>query len=141
MNLQSDEPSIPAEENAEKPSSAERAVMSSATAFKYPTEIQQNYVDLNTPKKMADYIKWLESLLKSLIAQQEEQFKCFKNWTQWQLQAENVEIDDGDIDEADPTVPFLYQEEGTECKICGECPKKNKRNYTKLSLDKSYPEI
>ena len=48
---------------------------------------------------MADYIKWLELTTKSNLAQLDDNFRCFKNWTQWQLQPENAEIDDGDLDE------------------------------------------
>lgn len=118
------------------------ATLPAATIFSYPTAIQQNYAELNTPKKTADYIKWLEALVKSLIAQQEDNFKCLKNWTQWQLQAENIEIDDGDLDEnPEPIEPYLYQKEGAECKLCIECSKKNKRSYSELSVDKKYPEI
>lgn len=113
----------------------------SSTLFVFPEDVQKNYADLKTPKKMADYIKWLEKLTKQLIAQQEDHFRCFKNWTQWQLKAENVEIDDGDLDD-DTTIPesFLYQEEGKDCKICGkDCTKKKLRSYLKLPTDKNYP--
>ena len=116
------------------------ASIPASTLFVYPAQKQSTYKDSNTPKKLADYIKWLEQYTKTNLAQLEEHFKCFKNWTQWQLRSENVEIDDGDLDdEQSITEPFLYQEEGAECKLCDVCPKKNTRNYTKLASDKTYP--
>jgi hypothetical protein len=117
------------------------AAIPSSTLFVYPDAVQGNYKDFNTPKQTADYIKWLEKLTKQLTNQLEEHFRCFKNWTQWQLKSENVEIDDGDLD-ADTKIPepFLYQEEGKECKICGkDCTKNKSRNYLKLPTDKNYP--
>ena len=119
------------------------AAIPSSTLFVFPKEIQANYSDLKTPKNIADYIKWLENLTKQLAVQQEDNFRCFKNWTQWQLKAENVEIDDGDLD-ADNSIqePCLYQEENKECKICGKnCTKNKYRSYLKLPIDKNYPNI
>ena len=116
------------------------AALPASTFFVYPEAIQDTYIDFNTPKKTADYIKWLESLVKQLTGQLEEHFTCFKNWTQWQLRPENVEIDDGDLDTStNSPEPFLYQKEGEDCKICGaNCPKNKKRSYLKLSTDKKY---
>jgi hypothetical protein len=118
------------------------ATLPASTAYAFPAAIQNNYVDLNTPKKTADYIKWLENLTKKLAAQLDDNFKCFKNWTQWQLQPENVEIDDGDLDElTELPEPCQYQKEGSECKICDKaCTKNKKRSYSKLAIDKKYPE-
>ena len=119
------------------------ATIPASTYFDFPLAIQQNYQDLNTPKKVADYIKWLENTTKTLVAQHEADFICFKNWTQWQLQSKNVEIDDGDLDNdsADIT-PFLYQDEDSSCKICGQnCPKNKKRSYAKLATNKKYPDL
>jgi hypothetical protein len=117
------------------------ATLPSSTLFVFPENIQGNYADLKTPKQMADYIKWLEKLVKQLFVQQEDHFRCFKNWTQWQLKSENVEIDDGDLDVSSKiSEPFLYQEEGKECKICGkDCTKNKSRTYLKLPIDKNYP--
>lgn len=117
------------------------ATIPSSTLFVFPEETQNEYKDLKTPKKMADYIKWLEKLTKELINQLECHFRCFKNWTQWQLQPENVEIDDGDIDNNyHITEEFLYQAEGEECKICGnECTREQSRCYLKLATDTEYP--
>ena len=91
---------------------------------------------------MADYIKWLEKFLKKLVSQLEGHFRCFKNWTQWQLQPENVEVDDGDIDSNyHITEEYLYQKEGESCKICGNnCTKDSTRCYLKLPVDKNYPD-
>ena len=91
---------------------------------------------------MADYIKWLEKLFKSLITQLNDQLKCLKNWVQFQLQPENVEVDDGDIDER-TTICGLYQEENAECLICGKkCHNKKKiRTYPTLDTTKKYPKI
>lgn len=119
------------------------ASIPASTLYAYAPDIKNNYKDLNTPKKQADYIKWLEKLVKTLAAQLENNVKCLKNWTQWQLRPENVEIDDGDLDnEYDIAESYLYQEEGKDCKICGDnCPKNNKRNYLKLPINKNYPDM
>ena len=115
----------------------------SSTLYEFPATIQNNYKDLNTPKKLADYIKWLERITKNLIAGLESHFTCFKNWTQWQLRPENVEIDDGDLDAAvNISEPFMYQTEGDACEICGkQCIKNNKRKYLTLSTDINYPDV
>jgi hypothetical protein len=112
------------------------------TLFEYPSQLKKEYIDFNTPKKLADYIKWLEKLTKHLITQLYEHFLCFKNWTQWQFKPENVEVDDGDLDtEECITTPFMYQEEGSTCKICGnDCKRNKKRSYLKLDIDKKYPD-
>lgn len=118
------------------------ASVPASTNFIFPTAISSAYKNLSTPKDMADYIKWLESFTKSNIAQMENHFTCFKNWTQWQLKAENVEIDDGDLDvETNLAEPFQYQEEGKTCNICKTCTKENTRRYLKLSSDKEFPNI
>lgn len=117
------------------------ATIPCSTLYEYPPTIRNNYKDLETPKKTADYIKWLENLTKKLISQLESHFKCFKVWTQWQLRPENVEIDDGDLDTGYNLVePFKNQNEGAKCQICGKnCPKDNARCYLNLEIDKIYP--
>jgi hypothetical protein len=117
------------------------AAIPASTLFIFPADTQKAYKEFQTPKKLADYIKWLESFTKSNINQLEDHFRCFKNWTQWQLQAENVEIDDGDLDEQTMTEPFLYQEEGKECKLCDICTKDNVRRYLKVTSDNNYPKL
>lgn len=118
------------------------ASIPASTNYVYPIAIQNNYTDLNTPKKTADYIKWLEQLTKNNLNQLDEHFRCFKNWTQWQLQPENVEIDDGDLDEVSIVESFLYQNENSDCAVCEHaCTKNKKRNYLKLSTDKKYPNL
>jgi hypothetical protein len=125
------------------------ATLPASTLFEFQPNILDSYKNLNTPKKVADYIKWLEKLTKSCLARLEEHFTCFKNWTQWQLRPENIEIDDGDLDtQAELSKPFLYQKEDSECKVCTitSCPKsvKNKparRNYLAVPIDKNYPDI
>jgi len=119
------------------------AVLPASTAFSFPPSIQGDYVNLKTPKNLADYIRWLEQLTKSNLTQLEDHFRCFKNWTQWQLRSENVEIDDGDLDDTSTiSEPFKYQDEGAECKICGhECTKNSTRCYLKVPSDKVYPNI
>jgi hypothetical protein len=112
------------------------------TTFVFQGDNKEEYENLKTPKKIADYIKWLERYVKKLFNQLASDFRCFKNWTQWQLRPENVEIDDGDIDIAgyQAVEPLLYQEEGKECKICGSSCTKNKiRRYT-IEAMKNYPE-
>lgn len=119
------------------------ATIPASTLFEFPPSTKNEYKDLKTPKKMADYIKWLEKLTKKLLAQLDEHFRCFKNWTQWQLRPENVEIDDGDIDtDYHVAEPLLYQKEGDECNICGsKCTKDKTRCYLKVDRDKNYPNI
>lgn len=117
------------------------SIPAETTTFEFAKN-KDEYKDLKTPKKMADYIKWLEKLFKSLITQLNDQLKCLKNWVQFQLQPENVEVDDGDIDER-ATICGLYQEENAECLICGKkCHNKKKiRTYPTLDTTKKYPKI
>lgn len=117
------------------------ATIPCSTLYEYPSNIRNDYKDLETPKKTADYIKWLEVLTKKLIKQLEEHFRCFKTWTQWQFQPENVEVDDGDIDtNYHVTTSLLYQDEGKNCEICGaNCTKDKCREYLKLGVDTTYP--
>lgn len=118
------------------------ATLPSSTLFYFPSEISANYRDLNTPKKIADYVKWIENFIKNAISKLEEHFSCFKSWTQWQLRPENVEIDDGDLDVNNSiSEPLLYQKEGDVCKVCQTCKKNNKRDYLKLPIDKNYPNM
>ena len=119
------------------------ATIPCTTLYEYPQDIRKDYKDLETPKKTADYIKWLEKLTKKLIDQLEDHFKCFKNWTQWQLRPENVEVDDGDLDtDKDLAEPCKYQDEGANCRICGKCSKANNiRKYTKVETSKVYPKL
>ena len=119
------------------------ASIPSSTLFVYPQALKNEYTDLKTPKKMADYIKWLEKFFKNLISQLDDHFRCLKNWTQWQLRPENVEIDDGDLDTGERIItPLLYQNENAECKICGaNCTKDKTRCYLKLGIDKKYPNM
>lgn len=119
------------------------AVIPASTLYDFPASIKNNYKDLDTPKKVADYIKWLERFTKGLVTQLEDHFKCFKNWTQWQLRPENIEIDDGDLDtNTNISEAFLYQAEDNKCELCGKsCTKNKKRSYLKLPTDKNYPDI
>jgi hypothetical protein len=119
------------------------ATIPSSTLFEYPSAIRGEYQDLETPKKMADYLKWLERYVKKIFSQLDEHFRCFKNWTQWQFSPENVEVDDGDLDSNyHITEPFKYQKESDNCQICGpDCPKNKKRLYLKLDKEKTYPNI
>jgi hypothetical protein len=117
------------------------ATLPAATRFEFPEATRNEYQDLKTPKKIADYIKWLETTTKNLIRQSDEHFRCFKNWTQWQLRPENVEIDDGDLDTGyNISESFQYQNENAACYICEQnCPKNKNRQYLKLDFDKVYP--
>jgi hypothetical protein len=118
------------------------AKIPSSTLYDFPPELQNSYKDLNTPKKTADYIKWLEKFTKGLFTKLEDHFTCFKNWVQWQLRPENVEIDDGDLDSNKNIVDAgKYQEEGKQCEACGKnCTKNKKRTYLMLPIDKNYPD-
>lgn len=119
------------------------AVIPASTLYNFPAAIEVNYKDLNTPKKVADYIKWLEKLFKKFISQLDEHFRCFKNWTQWQLQPENVSVDDGDIDTGyHVTDPDQYLLEGSKCLICGNnCTKSKVRQYVQIDTNKNYPNV
>lgn len=119
------------------------------TTFVYPDTVKKEYVNFTSPKKIADYIKWLESLTKKITKQLDNNFRCFKNWVQWQLKPENVEIDDGDLDAKDYKSLYddigvcAFQEENAECKICNNttCTKKFKRTYTTINTDKAYNSL
>ena len=118
------------------------ATIPSSTLFNFPDAIKNDYSDLKTPKKMADYIKWLEKLAKKLIKQLDEHFRCFKSWTQWQLQPQNIEIDDGDLDDPkyQESIVQQYQKESDTCNICGaNCAKNRNRNYLSINTNKNYP--
>ena len=119
------------------------ATIPASTSYDFPASVASNYKDLNTPKKTADYVLWLEKFAKGLFSRLEDHFTCLKNWVQWQLRPENVEIDDGDIDLAtDTSKSFLYQDEGGQCDVCGKsCTKNNKRTYLELPVDKNYPDV
>lgn len=119
------------------------ATIPCSTLYEYPASIRKDYKDLETPKKTADYIKWLERLTKKLVAQLDDQFKCFKNWVQWQFSPENVEVDDGDLDTGyHVTEPCKYQAEGAYCQVCNnKCTKGSIRKYLKVDKDKEYPKI
>ena len=119
------------------------SIPAATTTFVFDGDAKGEYKDLKTPKKMADYIKWLENYFKKLFSQIDAHFRCFKNWAQWQLQPENIEIDDGDIDTGYHVAePAQYQAEGGECRICGSsCTRNKTRRYLKLETSKKYPEI
>ena len=119
------------------------SVPAATTTFVFEGDNKGEYKDLKTPKKMADYIKWLEKYFKKLFSQIDSHFRCFKNWTQWQLQPENVEVDDGDLDTGYHLAePLQYQVESEACKICGSsCTKDKTRHYLKLEANKKYPEV
>ena len=93
--------------------------------------------------KLPDFFMIYLIQFKKLFNQIDTSFRCFKNWTQWQLRPENVEVDDGDLDTGyNIAEPFLYQEEGEECMLCGSsCTKDKTRCYLKLDTNKKYPEI
>ena len=118
------------------------ATLPSTTLFDFSPVLQPEYRDLSTPKKLADYIKWLELSLKNLLSQSDNNFRCFKNWTQWQLSPENVAIDDGDLDSGYHVTESQKYQEGLECTICGDkCTKSKNRTYSKLNISKTYPDI
>lgn len=118
------------------------ATLPATTTFEFSPINQHEYRDLSTPKKIADYIKWIETNYKSLLKQEDEHFKCFKSWAQWQLSPENIVIDDGDLDSGyhinqNPR----YIEENSECTICGDkCIKNKIRSYLNLDLNESYQD-
>ena len=119
------------------------ATLPAATTISFPDTQRNEYKNLDTLKKIADYSKWLEKLFKKLIKQLQGNFNCFKSWTQWQLRPENVEIDDGDIDTGyHVATQQAYQTENGFCQACGNlCEKNNNRHYDRVDTTKSYPEI
>ena len=119
------------------------ATMPSSTLFEFSASTVNEYKDLNTPKKIADYIKWLEKLTKNFCVFLDNNFRCFKSWIQWQLLPENLAIDDGDLDSKDYNIKYNNKTYGeTNCAICGaSCTKNNKRQYVKIATDKKYPKI
>ena len=106
------------------------------------TTPQNDYKDFTSLKGIADYIKWLETFVKSNTSHLNSNFKCLKNWVQWQLKSENIEVDDGDIDDANykqRAEAFKYQEENNACAICGKnCTKNNIRQYFDPPVDQTY---
>jgi hypothetical protein len=119
------------------------ATIPCSTLYEFPSSQRTTYKDLCTPKKVADYIIWLEKLFKKLFNQINSHFNCFKNWVQWHLKPENLCIDDGDLDskyykEIDNS---LYKIENEECQVCGNnCIKNKTRTYSKINPNKTYPE-
>lgn len=117
------------------------ATIPATTMFDFKVT-KDNYKDINTPKKMADYLKWLERLFKNLISQLDSHFRCLKNWVQWQLRSENLSVDDGDIDINDDQTTPCGKTEGTACTICGnDCTKNKTRQYLKVDSNKNYPNV
>lgn len=118
------------------------AKLPATTTFVFPQTPQNDYKDFTSLKGIADYIKWLETFAKSNTSHLNSNFKCLKNWTQWQLKSENVEVDDGDIDDVNykqRAEAFKYQEENGECTLCGEYCTKNKiRQYFDPPVDQTY---
>ena len=139
------------------------------TWFKYKDHEKDKYENFRTPRRIADYILWLESLAKKLIKQLDDNFNCFKSWVHWQLKPENVEIDDGNVDEfisktndntyktkyvknvkvdgnkQETSTAFDYQEENEACKVCKKdsclsCTK-NKREYKIVDTTRVYPQL
>ena len=119
------------------------AVIPASTVYNFQPANKNAYKYLDTPNKVADYIKWLEKYLKQLVSQVDEHFRCFKNWTQWRLRPENMSIDDGDIDTQVPESSVVCTiAEGGECQICGvSCPKDKIRSYRQIDTNKNYPNI
>lgn len=80
-------------------------VQAATTHFKFNTKERQelagrnakNYSHMYTPKKLAYYLLDTENDLRRLITALREDFTCFKRWTEWKFQPENVHVDDGDI--------------------------------------------
>ncbi len=124
------------------------ANLPASTNFVFPVTPQNEYKDFGSLKSIVDYVKWLERLTKANVNQLNDNFKCFKNWTQWQLKPENVEIDDGDLDDesfkSENYTAFKYQNENAICAICTaeNCPNKDgKRLYIDPPSEKAYPEV
>lgn len=117
------------------------------TWYRYAPEYGDTYDNFESAKEVADYILWLEELTKTLIDQLESHFICFKKWTQYQLQPENVEVDDGNLDDTTEykkrPEAFSYQKEHDQCEVCTEasCSRctKHIRSYRKLATGTVYP--
>lgn len=118
----------------------------------YRYEDEHTYRHFESALEVADYILWLEELTKTLISQLESHFICFKNWTQYQLEPENVEVDDGNLDDATEyqkrPEAFACQNEHEEngCNVCeqncSKCDRNplNKREYFKLATGTLFPD-
>lgn len=117
------------------------ATIPSSTLYNFPDQIKSEYTNLKTPKKVADYIKWLEQLFKTLIYKLNLNFLCFKNWVHWKLKPENLSIDDGDLSNLSTSIP-CGDNEGDRCQICGlACDRRQTRNYTEIDTTKIYPSL
>lgn len=120
------------------------AIPASTTLFVHSADTANKYVNLNTPKKVADYILWLERLTKDFVARLDDNFRCFKNWVQWHFLPENVNVDDGDLDADDYAAKYVKNSLNKEdnCTVCGaNCTKDKKRKYLKIITNKKYPNI
>jgi hypothetical protein len=120
------------------------ASLPASTTFVFPVTPHNEYKDFTSLKNIVDYIKWLERFAKANINNLSSDFKCFKNWTQWQFKPENIEIDDGDLDNPsfnpENYEALKYQAENDLCAICGKnCTKNNLRQYFDPPVDKTYP--
>lgn len=116
------------------------AVIPSTTSFEFSQDLQHEYRHLSSPKKVADYIKWLETNNRNLLSQAEDHFQCFKSWVQWQMAPENIIIDDGDLDTGHNINenPHYFME-NNQCNICGDrCTKNKVRSYVNLDLNKTF---
>jgi hypothetical protein len=50
------------------------ATIPASTLYDFPAAAQNIYKDLNTPKKTADYIKWLETFTEGIFVKLEDNF-------------------------------------------------------------------
>ena len=104
------------------------------------------YDDLSTPKKSADYIIWLEALVKKYVKHLSANFKCFEQWVRWHFKPEHIKVDDGDLGDADYTTRYSNLSdtdiENGLCTVCGNCSnykKDNKCKYTSPDITINYP--
>jgi hypothetical protein len=91
---------------------------------------KEKYIYLDTPKEVADYIKWLEELAKNYVNQVSVNFQCFVNWVRWHLKPGHVGIDDGDLADPDYSTKYLTSDtdDNNKCTVCANCSNLNKDN-------------
>jgi hypothetical protein len=110
------------------------------THYRYDTHEKTKLDKLETPRKVAYYILWLENLVKKYTTELHNNFTCFVSWVKWHFLPENLHIDDGDLGQSDfaskhpeDNDKFIcYHKDDETCKICDnkDCINKAKTTYT-----------
>jgi hypothetical protein len=104
---------------------------------------KEKYIYLDTPKEVADYIKWLEELTKNYVNQLAVNFKCFEHWVKWHFQPEHIGVDDGDLGDSDYLTKYTTADtdDNNKCTVCTDCKnlKKDKQcRYISPKIEEIY---